>query len=637
MGYRKICNGAIEHEHVEFAERIAYMGVVGELVETCKKILSIFDFQEKVQAVRLLLLMCVGAVFEVIGVGVVLPLILVVRNPEQVLQHESLLPFLQVLHIDDAQTLLLAASSAVLLVYILRNGYLGFMYYTLYRFVFKQQVNLSQRLLESYLRQPYTFHLQSNTAQLLKNVTEEVRNFSTAFMQPLVIFIAEFLVLILLFGLLLVFQPLVTLGVMLVLGGPAFLFYRSVRRRLREVGQTREYHFGQMIQGVNQALGGIKETKILGGENFFLGAYLKNSLPYTSTLRTVAVLNQFPRLFIEVATVGGLLVVVLLVLIQEGGVQSVFPLLGMFSIAAIRLTPSVIRILAAINSLRFAVPSAHVICRDLALLQGPAISFPDQYFSAHGGTPLSFQHEVVVDQVSYRYPSAQREAVMDISLTIPKGHSVALIGASGSGKTTLVDIILGLLPPIQGRVLVDGCDIHTNYSGWLRHIGYIPQSIYLTDDSIRRNVAFGVSDEDIDDRQVWKVLRAVQLEELVIHLSQGLDTSVGERGVRVSGGERQRLGIARALYHNPEVLVLDEATAALDGKTEREITNVLNQLSGKKTLIIIAHRLTTVRRCDRLYLMDQGKIVDSGTFDELAEKNKDFQRMLDLFPERVSD
>lgn len=360
-----------------------------------------------------------------------------------------------------------------------------------------------------------------------------------------------------------------------------------------------------MIKWVNQGLGGVKESRVLGREGYFVDAYRASSAGYARAMRYLATVSQLPRLYLETLVAGGILLLLGVAMARHEGSEVVVPTLALFGAAAFRLLPSVNRIIASITNIRYHESAVEVIHRDMGLMAGAGAH---READAPGpGGELQFAHDIELRDVCFQYPESNVTTLNGVSLVILKGSAVALVGPSGAGKTTLVDVLLGLLQPTSGAVLVDGQDVHAHLRSWQRRIGYIPQVIYLSDDTLRRNVAFGVPDPDIDDEKVWKALESAQLAGLVRAWPDGLTAVVGERGVRLSGGQRQRIGIARALYHDPEVLVLDEATSSLDGATERDIMSAIEALAGNKTLIVIAHRLSTVERCDRTYWIRDGR------------------------------
>ncbi|MFQ5507626.1 MAG: ABC transporter ATP-binding protein, partial [Planctomycetota bacterium] len=381
--------------------------------------------------------------------------------------------------------------------------------------------------------------------------------------------------------------------------------------------------FGQMIKWVNQGLSGIKEAKVLGIESFFVDAYSENNKGYTSARRTLLTVTEMPRLFFEAVAVGGLLIVVLVMLAQNRDLKSVLPTIAIFAAAAFRLMPAMTRIVKTTNMIKHFRPSFDVVFCDLRRFEGAATREDER------GTPppIPFHSAIELRGLGFRYSPESPPVLEDLDLCVEKNRTVAFVGPSGTGKTTLVDIILGLLPPSEGQVLVDGTDVQENMSAWQRTIGYIPQVIFLMDDTIRRNVAFGVPDDRIDDEDIWRALASAQLDEFARGLPEGLESMVGESGVRLSGGQRQRVGIARALYRDPDVLIFDEATSSLDQETELEINQTLSRLGGNKTILIIAHRLKTVESCDHIFFLKDGLLAASGTFGELLESSPEFRRM----------
>ena len=369
-------------------------------------------------------------------------------------------------------------------------------------------------------------------------------------------------------------------------------------------GDLRQHHGGLRIQHLQQGLGGVKDVKLLGRESDFLDQFRMHSEKYASVVGFQNTLLEFPRLWLELLTMGGLATLVLTMLSQGKTIESIVPTLGLFAAAAFRIMPAVNRVLGALQSLKFGLPVIDTLHAELATIQTPP--------APSSSTPMHLRKGLVLEAVSFRYSSVDPLALSCVNIVIPHGSTVGFIGQSGAGKSTLVDILLGLLTPESGTVRVDGIDIQTNLRGWQDQIGYVPQSVFLTDDTLRRNVAFGLPAEQIDDAAVWRAIRAAQLETFVNELPQGLNNVVGERGIRLSGGQRQRIGIARALYHDPPVLVLDEATSSLDAATEADVMEAVHALHGTKTIIIVSHRSSTVEHCDQLYRLEQGRVTEKG-------------------------
>ena len=595
-----------------------------------QKLALIFTRQDKLRGTVLLLALFVGAAFEAGGVGLIVPFIKIIDDPAVVLAMPAAQPVLTALGIEQSQELLFAAGFVMIVYFILKSAYLTFVNHQLFSFVFDKQSSLSRQLLKTYLLAPYTFHLQRNSARLVKNTVETSQRFAAGFMASLVTTLAEVLVAIALIALLFVLAPAATLSIVLLLGVCGALLYRFVRRRLTRLGQVREDSLASMIQWINQALGGIKETIVLDRSSYFLDRHARFIGQFAGASRTFMFLQQLPRFFIESVAAIGLVIVAMVVLAKGEELRSVLPLLGLFAVAAVRLIPSANRIVTGLSGLRFHFAAVDVIYKELLEARESQSKGVEQAPTFGAGERLPFERSIRVENVSYRYPLMDESVLSEISLEISKGDFVAFVGPTGSGKTTLVDLILGLLTPTDGRISVDGRDIGSNMAAWRRNLGYVPQNLYLCDDTLRRNVAFALPDDEIDDARVWSALRLAQLEDLVRSQPEGLDIRVGEHGVRLSGGERQRLGIARTLYRDPEVLVLDEATASVDGETQEAIIKSLETLRGRMTVIIIAHRLAMVRNCDRVFLMADGRIADSGSYAELLVDNQGFRQLVEM-------
>ncbi len=583
------------------------MGVLRNLmtaevnVSTAGKIWDLLTSAERRSAVVLLGLMFIGMVLETLGIGLVIPAMALMTQGDLATKYPALAPWLNSLGNPSHERLVIAGMLTLVGVYAVKDLFLGFLAWLQARFVHDFNANLSQRLFAGYLRQPYTFHLQRNSAQLIRNTIGQAGDLANAIYQGLIL-ITEILVLLSLATLLIAVEPLGALLVMSTFGLAGWGFNRVTRSRILRWGKARQHHEGMRIQHLQQGLGGAKDVKLLGRESDFLAQYWMHNAGSARVGQRQVTLQALPRLWLELLAVSGLAALVLVMLVQGKPLEALLPTLGLFAAAAFRLMPSVNRVLAALQTVRYALPVIDILRSELRLLDATKIP---QY-----GQPLSFNGALTLDQVSFQYPNSQTQALRSVSMSIPRGASVGFIGGSGAGKSTLVDIILGLLTPVSGTVRVDGVDIQTNMRGWQDQIGYVPQSIFLTDDTLRRNVAFGLPADQIDEVAVWRAIHAAQLEQFVNDLPQGLDTVVGERGIRLSGGQRQRIGIARALYHDPPVLVMDEATSSLDIATERGFMEAVCSLQGKKTLLIVAHRLSTVEHCDRLFRLDQGRVLE---------------------------
>jgi ABC-type multidrug transport system fused ATPase/permease subunit len=584
-------------------------------LSTARKFWNLLTPAEQRSAVVLLGLMTIGMVFETIGVGMVIPALALLTQSDSARNYPALQPALQALSNPSQQTLVIGGMLVLVGVYLIKALYLAFLAWRQMHFAFGVQADISQRLFTVYLRQAYTFHLQRNSAQLIRNVIHEVTLLTNDGILPGMLLLAESLVVFGLCSLLLVAEPLGALIVVGVLGTAALGFHRLTRGRITRWGQARQYHDGLRIQHLQQGLGGAKDVKLLGRETEFLEQYRLHNVQSARVGQMQQTLQQLPRLWLELLAVSGLAILVISMLAQDRALEAVLPTLGLFAAAAFRLLPSVNRVIGAVQSLRYGLPAIDILHTELNLAA--------QEVAATHSPVTPFRTALELSHITYAYPGAAGPALKDVTLAIQRGESVGFIGASGAGKSTLVDILLGLLTPDRGEVRMDGKDIQENLRNWQDQIGYVPQSIFLTDDTLRRNVAFGLSNEQIDDAAVQRAIRAAQLEEFVASLPNRLETLVGERGVRLSGGQRQRVGIARALYHDPTVLVLDEATSSLDTATEHDVMQAVRALQGTKTILIVAHRLSTVEHCNRLYRLHDGRVGEEGTPNPLASNQSE--------------
>lgn len=585
---------------------------------TFQKIHDILTPAERRSALALLSLMIVSMMLETLGVGLVLPIITLLTQENLTAHYPFVEPLLMVLGYPDAKELVIGGMLGLAGMYFIKVAFLAFLALRQTHFAFGVRARLSQSLFNIYLRQPYTFHLQRNSAQLIRNTIDEVNVFAGQALIPGIVLLTECLVIFGISCLLLLIEPTGALIVAVVLGGAAWGFQRVVRAKITRWGQARLHHDGMRIQYLQQGLGGAKDVKLLGREDDFLARYSLHNIQSTQAGQFQAALQQFPRLWLELLAVTGMALLVISMLAQGSEMAGIVPTLGLFALAAFRLMPSVNRILGSLLSLRYGLAVVDVLHEELEL--------PAHEAAAKSASGMAFQHEIRLEGLGYTYPEASAPALNGLSIVIREGESVGFIGSSGAGKSTLVDVILGLLPPQVGRVMVDGHDIRQSLRSWQDNIGYVPQAIYLTDDSLRRNVAFGLADKDIDEASVRCAIRSAQLEDFVASLPDGIETVVGERGIRLSGGQRQRIGIARALYRNPPVLVLDEATSALDTDTERGVMQAIAALrgggGGDKTIIIVAHRLSTVEHCDKLYRLERGNVAEEMMPAEIFNTNR---------------
>jgi len=584
------------------------------LGDTFKKLLMLFNNKEKKKLLILFFMMIISAMFETIGIGLIVPFVGIVTNPT-IIKEQAILKYLyNLIGFKSTTSFLIFSVFVLLFIYIIKNSYILFFQYCQNRVIMNQQIKLSRMLFNEYLKKPYTFHLQRNTALLLRNVNEEV---SKVFQQIIIsgfLLFTELLVIFCILVLLLITSPMATIVASVLLSGSVYLFLKAYRKKMSEMGKGLQHANGMMIKWVNQGLGASKEVKVSGKEEFFVESYSVYSKKSAIIKRGIMMFDQVPRLFIETLIVSIVLIIMLVIIFEGTNLSTIVSTMALFAMAAFRLMPSINRVIAMIAAIRFNQPALSVIYEDLFTNKGEfpnnkVIENEDYKIGFTNGGERIFKNSIDLKGISFRYPNQNEFSIKDISLTIPIGQSVAFIGESGAGKTTLVDIILGLFRPEKGTVSVDGMEIHQLGLKWQKNIGYIPQSIFLSDDTVRGNIAFGIPNDQIDDKAVWKALEQAQLKEFVESLPDKLETAVGERGVRLSGGQRQRIGIARALYHNPEIIFMDEATSALDNETEKEIIAAIDKLKGEKTLIIIAHRLTTIENCDIVFKINKGKLT----------------------------
>jgi ABC-type multidrug transport system fused ATPase/permease subunit len=571
---------------------------------TARKLWEILNHAQQRGAVILLGLSVLGMLMETLGVGLVIPALAVMTQPDLALRYPRLVPLLHSLGDPSQARLVVMGMLLLVAVYAIKALFLGVLAWWQMRFVYGVQAELSERLFTSYLRQPYVFHLQRNSAQLIRNAVTETNILAQTVLVSALSVLAESLVAIGIIGLMLIVEPVGTVTVIGILGGAVWAFHRTSRGWIARWGTARQVHEGLRIQHLQQGLGGAKDVKLLGREDDFLAEFGRQNAGYARVGGRFGFLTQLPRLWLEFLAVSGLAALVLVMIWHGRSVTSLLPALGLFGVGAFRLMPSANRILSGVQNMRYGLPVVDVLHAELRCL--PPTSAPER------GRPMPFRDAIRLEDVTFRYPTAERPALTGVTLSVSRGSSVGFIGSTGAGKSTLVDTLLGLLSPEQGNITVDGADIQSNPRGWQDQIGYVPQSIFLTDDSLRRNIAFGVPDAMIDDSAISRALKAAQLEAMVKDLPDGLATAVGERGIRLSGGQRQRIGIARALYHDPSVLVLDEATSSLDIETEREVMDTVRNLRGDKTLVIVAHRLSTVAHCDSIVRLEHGRVVASG-------------------------
>lgn len=565
-----------------------------------QKFFSILSRSQVRKSFYLILLTVLAMILETLGIGAILPVLSSLTQSSTGSENILLEILRDTFNIHSDKSLIIFMLSGLFFIYLLKSLFLLFLTFYQAKFIFGIQEKLSYQFFKGYLSEDYSFHLSRNSSDLIRNTLSEVTQFTGAIGNTLSIF-SEFLVLLGITLLLLIVEPSATMIIVATMSvlGSIYLFF--TRGKSERWGNERMFHDGKRIQHLQQGLSGIKEVKISGRERNFLEIYSAHNSGSATNNRKQAIIVALPRIFIEFAAISGIVLFILIYAAGSKEIQQVVPLLGLFGLAAFRVMPSINRIVSSMQSVRFTLPILHSLHDELLEIKGKPL--PLQDLSEHIGLSSAIE----LKKVSFNYEDSLT-VLSDIDMKIPAGSCVGLIGESGAGKSTLLDLLLGLNQPSTGEILIDGMKLKDNLRSWQRGIGYVPQEVFLTDDTLKRNIAFGLKDEDIDNEKIKSAIKLAKLESFVAELQDGENTSVGERGVRVSGGQKQRIGIARALYENPSVLVLDEATSSLDSTTEIEVMSSIRELIGTKTIIIVAHRISTMADSDFLYRIEGGKI-----------------------------
>lgn len=558
--------------------------------------------RHRTRAVFVMSLILVGTALEILGVGLIIPVVALLNQPN----FDATWPTMKSLHVflgsPLPQTFMLWVLGGLLGVFLVKNTFLLVSTYCQVRFLSDIQAGLSGELVSGYLHRSYAYHTQHPTADLLQKINGELPSLINGVLSPLLWIVSESLVVLGILLLSLWVNPLGTLVAMGGLGLAMWAYYHAFKSRVEHWGRQTQQDAQGMYQQMQHGFGGIKEVKIFGRENFFSAAFARYATGFARNVGRHNFLAQSSRHLIELLVITVLLGAVMVLVARGNGMSDIVPTLAFFAAAAFRLMPSAQRLLANLHSIRYGARSLHLLRPDLLHARNHSTVKPIR------SAPVKFQDTLEFRHVTFCYPGGHEDVLRDVNLSIRRGTMVGFQGQSGAGKTTLVDLLMGLLEPTRGDILVDGASIHDSLPGWQAHIGYVPQSIFLIDDTLRRNVAFGIEGSDIDDTRVVAALRQAQLWDFVAARPEGMETQVGERGVRLSGGQRQRIGIARALYRNPVVLVLDEATASLDLDTEAEFIKGVETLKTNKTVIIISHRPSAMAGCDAHYSLSNGKV-----------------------------
>ena len=570
------------------------------------KIYSILNLKQIRRCSIIIVAMILGAILEAIGIGAILPLISIMGNPDFLTVYPKVTKYAGIFGIMTHIQFIITATFLLLILYIIKNIYLAWQNKIQIDFAVQNQIYYSEELLTEYLQKPYLYHLNHNTATLLRNVNSGGVIVFSLIMVSMFTLLTEIITAVTIWLMLVMIDAFTAIIVAGFIGSLLYFIIKGFRKKITEQGRIQNEYSALYIKCINQSLGAIKETKVSCKEEFFLDAFRKAYFEYGKANGKFLFMNQLPRMLIETIIVCGLLLLIITKLMLGNQPEEIVPLLGVLALAAFRLMPSANRIVNLSNGIRFQMPLFNELYEDLLIIKNKGAKETETCLQKPESR-MDFENVVSVEELSFAYPEIEKQVLNNISFSIPKGKFVGIVGPSGAGKTTFVDILLGLLAPSKGKISVDGKNIYDDIRTWQANLAYVPQSIYLIDGTIRENIALGVDEKEIDDALINKVLHMAELYDFVQELPAGIDTTVGERGVKLSGGQRQRIGIARALYYQPQVLVLDEATSALDNETEKSITDTILKLKGQITIIAVAHRLTTLAQCDFKVKFENGK------------------------------
>ncbi len=588
------------------------------------KLHSIVTLNERKKLYWLTLALVFIALLDMVGMASIFPFLKVVSTPDLIQTNEKLKWCYSVLGFRDNNSFIIALGGVTFTILVFSNVFRALVMSMVTRITWAQHGAISARLLTQYLYEPYVFFLNRNSAGLTNHLMAEVGRVVGYVLMPSVEMFAKTVFILAVFILLVVVNPLVTLCVSTVMGGGYALVYFCFRNKLASTGAANRAHAESMYQVLNEAFGGVKDIKLLGKEDVFIERFSQPVKKIVDNYCSQSLIATIPKYAFESLSFGGLLLITIYSVVINKNYQEAVPMIGLYTLAAYRIIPALQQIFQSISSIRFGQSALISVCDDM-------VNYSDYRKEKQGtlGQVLPFTRSIEFRNITFQYPKVQKSIVKDFSLLIKANTTIGFVGGTGAGKTTVIDILLGLLSPQEGELLVDGVKLNgDNLRMWQRNIGYVPQHIYLCDDTVTRNIAFGVPDHEVDRQAVERATQLANIHEFIINeLPNSYETEVGERGIRLSGGQRQRIGIARALYHNPSVVVFDEATSALDGITEDTIMEAIHNLAHKKTIIIIAHRLSTVKECDSIYLLEQGRIVDQGTYQELLTNNQQFRKM----------
>ena len=588
-----------------------------------QKISYLFDRKQKMQFIGLGILILIGGLLETLGVSMMVPLVQGIMDPEALYQNEIVGKILRFLHIETADMgqagggnrLIIFMLAALMILFVVKNVYLLFQTYVQNTFVTRNRNRMISRVMREFLNRPYEEYLGADIPTVFRLTDSDIPN---AFQLILVLIqmITEIVVSAFLCVVLVVVSPVMTVFIVAIFLGMTLLLSKILKPHLNAIGRKNQEIQSRIAKWRIQSIYGLKDVKVLHREEFFVRNYYESGSIGANVARNYAVLNNLPRLLIEMIFIVSMLAFIMVYILGGGNINVLIPQLTAFAVAAVRIMPSANRINTYMSEIAYSQPCLDYLYENLNEsmkqdVNGSVTGYGKDAPKETDKQRTVLRDKIVLDHITFAYPGTDKNIFTDAHMEVKRGQSVGIMGPSGAVKSTIVDILLGLLHAQKGSITWDGQNIFDDYEAWLSQIGYIPQSIYLVDESIRDNIAFGIDADKIDEKRIWEVLEEAQLKEFIEELPDGLDTTIGDRGVRISGGQRQRIGIARALYHDPEILVFDEATSALDNDTEKAVMDAVNSFHGKKTMVIIAHRLNTIAKCDVIYKVDGEKIVES--------------------------
>lgn len=594
---------------------------------TVIKLLGVLPKYHKRRLILVAIILFFSALANVGGIASIMPFMQALANPKVIKEQEIFMSIYKLFGSPDFSTFLLIVGVGVLIAFILSNLFMAFSVYIQHMFAQSVAYWLTSHLMQGYLEQPYEFFLNRNGAELSKNIFSEVGEVTNNVIVPTIEVAAKGTLSLILLIFLVVVDPVVAVIALAVLGGSYTLIFRLVKLYLVRLGKEKVKANRDRFRIAAESFGGIKQVKLSSREIDYMNRFNPEAKSFELTKAKINILGKLPKFALEIIALGGVLAIALVLYVIEGNIAGVLPILSLYALAGYRLMPALQTMFQSITKIRSAGASVDVIYEDMKNFNIDNEYSPIENTQLKKMPTFKFKKAIALNGINYKYPETDISVLNDIHMEIKKNTTIGFVGPTGCGKTTLIDILLGLLSPEKGTYRVDDVLINeNNVRAWQSHMGYVPQDIFLADDTVRRNVSLGIPEEEIDFNSVQRACKVANIDDFIrTELSDGYETVVGERGIRLSGGQRQRIGIARALYHNPDLLILDEATSALDGKTESAIMDAINTLSHKKTIIMIAHRLTTLQNCDTIYVLEKGKIVDKGTYTELKSRHQTFR------------